>query len=494
MPTMAIAAGTCPSCGAPVEFKAGASMSLVCAQCHHVVVRSDRDLVNLGKVADVVYNDSSLAHGDGGVFQERTFAVQGRVVMQHPQGGTWEEYYVLFGDKPSWIEEAMGRWYVLEQVAVNAPAYDTLALGGQVDLGSYGTFVVDEVSEGSFLSAEGELPFSAAPGTIRRFADLTAPDGARASIHYLEGSPAPDVFIGVATTFGELGVYRRSGERVEHHVASQEIKCPNCGAPLPARKDPKAERFACPYCGALASVATHEVIMRQDISRLTPTIALGTTGMLDGTSWTVIGYMKRTTTIEGEDFSWEEFLLYNADVGYRWLVSDEGVWRLGAAINGGDVNTGDFPRSVKYQDKRYNLRNSGPATVQYVLGEFYWQVAIGESVLSHDFECGRRVLSREASGTEINWTLADTISPNLIASSFGASAAALEASIPAADAGWPSENMDGSGTNLLKISAIIAFVFILIIIGEADSCTSGPGDSYSRGSGGSGGFGGMGGK
>jgi hypothetical protein len=492
---MAIAAGTCPSCGAPVEFKAGTSMSLVCPQCRHVVVRTDRDLKNLGKVADVVFNDSSLAHGDSGVFREKTFTVQGRVVMQHPQGGTWEEYYVLFDGKASWIEEAMGRWYVVEQVTAEPPAFETLSLGGSVDLGAYGAFVVDELSEGTFLSAEGELPFSAAPGTLRRFADLTAADGARASIHYLEGAPAPEVFIGIETTFAELGVFRRSGERAEHHVDAKEIKCPNCGAPLPARKDPKAERFACNYCGAIASVATNEVVMRQDISRLSPTIPLGTTGMLDATPWTVIGYMKRTTTIEGEEFSWEEFLLYNSDVGYRWLISDEGVWRLCAALNGGDVGTEDFPSSVQYEHQRYGLRNSGPATVQYVLGEFYWQVAIGESVLSHDFEHGRQVISREASGTEINWTLADTIPTNVIATAFGVKVEDF-AYIPMGSEHplLESSLFGGGGESIGKLVAVVVFFLFFVVLASASECGGGGDDAYNRGAGGSGGFGGMGGK
>jgi len=476
-------------------------MSLVCPHCQHVVVRTDRDLVNLGKVADVVFNDSALAHGDGGVFQGRSFIVHGRVVMQHPQGGTWEEYYAIFdGQPPSWIEEAMGRWYVLQQVPAAAPPLEGLVAGSTVDLGSYGRFTVDEASEGTFLSAEGELPFSAAPGTVRRFADLSAPDGARASLQQVDGSPEITVFVGIETTFDALGVYRRSGERAEHAVATGEIKCPNCGGPLPARKDPKAERFACAYCGALADVATLSVITKQDVSRLSPAIPLGTEGTFDEKTFTVIGYVTRTIEVDGETYGWEEFLLYNADRGYKWLICDEGSWLIGQAIAGGEVDTERFPDAVRYDGKRFNLRNTGSASVTHVLGEFYWQVSIGETVLAHDFECGKAVVSREASGTEVNWTRSQSISVSDLERAFGITLGRTYASSTATDAepdGVPSAS--SNGMTIFKM--IVAFLILLAFIRSCQGCqgcTSTDGDgSYStsgRGAGGSGGLGGMGGK
>ena len=85
---MAVQAGPCPNCGSTIEFRAGTSVSLVCKYCKHVVVRTDRDLQNLGKVADVVFSDAALSPGDRGTFRGRSFSVEGRLVLQHPAGGT----------------------------------------------------------------------------------------------------------------------------------------------------------------------------------------------------------------------------------------------------------------------------------------------------------------------------------------------------------------------------------------------------------------------
>jgi predicted RNA-binding Zn-ribbon protein involved in translation (DUF1610 family) len=505
---MAIAAGACPSCGAPVAFKAGSSVSLVCPQCQHVVVRTDRDLVNLGRVADVTFGDAALAHGDSGVFQGKTFSVLGRVVMQHPQGGTWEEYYATFADQaPSWIEEAMGRWYVLQQVPAFAPPLDGLAPGVEVNLGPYGMFVVDEVSQGSFLSAEGELPFSAAPGTIRRFADLSAADGSRASLQQVEGAEAIEVFVGVETTFDALGVFRRSGERAEHAVSTKEVQCTACGAPLPARKDPKAERFVCKYCGALADAATLAVIARQDISRLAPAIPLGTEGTLNDIHYTVIGYVRRTTTVDDELFAWEEYLLYNPGRGYAWLVCDEGVWRLGGAIAAGEVDVNDFPHTIKHGGRAYRMRNSGDASVSHVLGEFYWQVSVNETVFAYDFESRDELVSREESGTEVNWTHLVTVTPSSLERAFGVRLGAGGAP------GQPTEaETEGLWSGLMTAGWLIPAVLLLAFFGitarALRGCHATPGttivttdggvdeDGYpvNRGAGGAGGAGGFGGK
>jgi hypothetical protein len=492
---MAISEGVCPGCGAPIQFRAGSSISVVCEHCRHVVVRSDRDLTSLGRVADVVFNDTALAPHDHGIFQKRSFVVEGRIVMQHPQGGTWEEYYALFdGRYPAWIEEAMGVWYVLQEVVAPVPAIDTLGPGMTVSLGSYGEFVVGERSEGTFLSGEGELPFAVAPGGAIRFVDLSAADGARASIHNRDGSNQPAVFVGVETNFASLGVYQRSGERAAHDVRTQEINCPSCGAPFPPRATKEAQRIACVYCNALSDLATHRVLNQQAAERTKPVIPLGTKGGLEGSEWIVIGFVVRRTFVEGEEFRWEEFLLYNDSDGYRWLIADEGVWRLGAPINAGDLDTTSFPRSVGHKGRRYELRNQGTAEVVFVLGEFYWQVEIGEKVLSHDFEAGSFVLSREASETEINWTLAKAIEAARIAEAFGSNSDSLTAALPAPAASF----LEGDSVakpqhpGVVAVAGVIFLLFFLVTQLATCGASEEAGSASVRGS--SGGLGGFGGK
>ena len=88
-------------------------MSLVCAYCKEVVVRGDVTLTSLGKVSEVAASEHALVLRDEGTYLDHDFEVLGRVIFRHPKGGTWEEYYVSFGEMGwSWITTAQGRWYI----------------------------------------------------------------------------------------------------------------------------------------------------------------------------------------------------------------------------------------------------------------------------------------------------------------------------------------------------------------------------------------------
>jgi len=498
---MAGVTASCPSCGSPIEFKIGASMAVVCAHCKSVVVRSDRGLENLGRVADVVGTDTGLALRDRGSFRGRNFEVIGKLVLSHPAGGTWEEYFVHFdGRDPGWITEAQGRWSVVVQVQCDAPPMQSVRVGQPVTLGSFGAYVVTEATQGSFLSAEGELPFAARPGSPRAFADLSGPQGACASIDYGDGSRAPLVYIGTEAALGELGLQRAfAAQTGDTQVKAKETRCPSCGAPLPIRAPGASSRIACTYCGALSDLETNQVLAQQDIARAQPWIPLGSKGTLENVEWTVIGYVERFVEIEGERFDWQEYLFYNEAQGFRWLVVDEGVCRFGQSIGAGELDTRGMPHTVGARGMTFRLRN-GPnwATVSRVLGEFYWKVQIGERVVAEDFENRQIMISCEKSETEVNWTVSHVVPTQAIVQAFGLQTRAA----PVAEPEEPVyEAPRGNSTNTLVVLIIIVIVFLIMIRACASACTvsSGGGSSYSTGGGGGGirsgsGGGGFGGK
>ena len=494
---MAVASGPCPSCGAQIEFRAGASVSLVCKYCKHVVVRTDRDLQNLGRVADVTFSDAGLSPGDTGTFRGRNFSVEGRLVLQHPAGGTWEEYYVIFQDRGerAWISEAQGYWQVVSEVQVRVPSFQALVPQMQIPLGQ-SIFVVGEKNEGTFLSGEGELPFAAAPGTKRYFADLSAAGGGWASIDYGDGQRAPQVFIGVQTSFAEFQIRPHGGEHAAHRVATKDIVCPSCGAPMPVLS-PGTERAACVHCNALSDIKLQQVVSQQGRSREEPGIALGAKGVLNiadargltGQEWTVLGYVERSTGAPGSDewFGWQEYLLYNVQHGYRWLVFDEGRFYYITPLAAGDVDARRAPTFVVLGNVHYRQRNSQSARVDFVLGEFYWKVSVGEEVWAEDYENGRNLVSVEKTDGEVNWSFGMIIPTEAVAAVFDyrpkASAYGEEAptKIPGATP---------AAAYIVAILLIALFVFAIASCGE---CSGGGGSGGGlRGVGGSssGGFGG----
>lgn len=502
---MAVSTGPCPNCGSTIEFRAGTSASLVCKYCKHVVVRTDRDMRNLGKVADVTFGDAGLAPGDRGTFRGRSFSVEGRLVLQHPQGGTWEEYYVVFdGRNPAWVSEAQGFWQVVNAVQVQAPPIQGLAPQARVPLGQHGLFVVGEKNEGTFLSAEGELPFAAAPGTKRLFVDLSTGGGGWASIDYGDGTQAPQVYVGVQTSFAEFQITERGGDRPAAKVKTEAIKCPGCGAPLPVLAA-GTERAACRHCNALSDVKLQQVVARQGAAREQPSIELGRKGIIPvadargihGAEWTVLGYVERSTGAPFSDdwFGWQEYLLYNVQHGYRWLVFDEGNFYLITPLAAGDVDASRAPVFVQMRNLHFKKRNQQQAKVDYVLGEFYWKVEIGETVWAEDYEHGREIISCERSQTEASWSHGVIIPMAVVQQAFGYQPKYSAYGAAAPNAYVPNPGGGASSGLVIAIIIIVVLVFGMAACGACFGEGGGSGSSTSggvRGVGGSssGGFGG----
>ncbi len=495
---MAGATASCPGCGATIEFKIGASMAVVCSHCKSVVVRSDRGVENLGRVADVVGTDGGLAVHDRGTFRGRHFEVVGRLVLAHPAGGTWEEYYVHFdGRDVGWITEAQGRWAVVVQMPGAAPPMQTIRVGQPASLGSLGTYVVAEASQGTFLSAEGELPFAARPGSVRAFADLSGAGGACASIDYGDGSQPPLVYVGTETSLAELVVDRvgaKAGGAAGPQIGARETKCPSCGAPLPLRAPGASSRIACTYCGALSDLETNQVLAQQDVARAQPWIPLGAKGTLEKIEWTVIGYVERYCDIDDERFEWQEYLFYNEREGFRWLVVDEGVCRFGQSIGPGELDLRGLPHTVGARGMTLRRRNGNWAMVSRVLGEFYWKVQIGERVFAEDYENRAWMISCEKSDTEVNWTASHVVPTSDIVQAFGLQSRAAP-HVPAPEVDAPDAPLS-EGPNKLIVWIVVIVVLLLMAKACSSGCTvtSGGGSSYSgggiRSGSGGGGFGG----
>ncbi|HSO40167.1 MAG TPA: DUF4178 domain-containing protein [Labilithrix sp.] len=503
---MAVATGPCPNCGSAIEFRAGASLSLVCKYCKHVVVRTDRDMKNLGRVADVTFSDAALSPGDSGTFRGRSFTIEGRLVLQHPQGGTWEEYYAVFdGRNNAWISEAQGFWQVVTAEPVPAPPLQSLHPQMQVPLGQHGIFVVGERNEGTFLSGEGELPFAAAPGTKRFFVDLSAAGGGWASIDYGDGTAAPQVYVGVQTSFAEFQIRERGGDRPVAKIATKAITCGSCGAPLPVLS-PGTERAACVHCNSITDVKLQQVVARQGAARQQPSIELGRKGVLpvpdarglSNAEWTVLGYVERSTGAPGGDewFGWQEYLLYNVKHGYRWLVFDEGNFYLITPLAAGDIDASRAPLFVRMNNVHFRKRNQQQARVDFVLGEFYWKVEVGEQVWAEDYEHGREIISSEKTPTEISWSHGVIVPLAVVTQAFGyqPKATAYGVPDPAAFGGGGSYGAPSGGVSSGLVIAIILIVFLVLAMAACGACAGGGSSSGGgvRGVGGSssGGFGG----
>ena len=399
---------SCPACGAPIAFRMGSSIVVVCAFCHSVVARGDRKLEDLGKVAALVETNSPLEVGLRGAYQNVQFELTGRAQLGHDAGGMWDEWYAAFQDgRWGWLAEAQGRFYLTfgqslpEQSLI--PPFETIQLGEPV--GALPTSVpltVAEKSVATQLGALGEIPYKLTPGAEYEYADLSGPHGIFATLDYSETPPL--VFVGREVTLAELGLSIAVARETEaRRITSTQLNCTQCGGPLELRAPDQSLRVTCPNCGSLLDVSQGRLEFMQALQPpKTPlVIPIGSVGEFEGVKQMAIGFMVRSVEYEGVRYYWEEYLLYNPQLGFRWLVRSDDNWSYVCAVPPGDVfhRSGAFGGkgdTVQFQGESYKLYQDAVARVEYVIGEFYWKVEIGETTRSADYVHPPRMLSMEA--------------------------------------------------------------------------------------------------
>jgi hypothetical protein len=200
-------------------------------------------------------------------------------------------------------------------------------------------------------------------------------------------------------------------------AAAEQFNCPNCGGSIEVKAAGYTVSIACQYCGSVLDVTNPDVqiIQRYEEEVRKLELPLGSRGVLRGTEWEVIGYLRRS---ELGAYPFDEYLLFNPYEGYRWLDTDGRGWSLGNQLVASPQQNGlvGFQVDGEFYEPFYAQT---PTQVDYVLGEFYWRVAVGEEVVAADFVRPGKMLSWERNDRESVWTLSELFEPHEITDAFG---------------------------------------------------------------------------
>ncbi len=435
---MSVLQANCPNCAGPVEFKAGSTVVLVCPFCRSAIARNDRQLTDLGKVADIAESESPLKLGLKGNYNGNGFELTGRSQLSPETGGFWDEWYATFSNGwVGWLAEAQGKFYLtfFQPLAEGRvlPPFDQLQIGQIVqEIPAPAALIVTEKGTATSVAADGEIPYKLIPGERSDYADLSGRDNAFGTIDY-SMSP-PWVFVGTQVTLEQIGLGdARPVQREARRVTTAAMGCPNCGGPLALIAPDKAERVTCPNCNSLLDVNQGNLSF---LKALTPSQAdqnlvlqVGAEGTFPGdVKFKIIGAVVRSVYIDGLHYYWHEYLLYNPMIGFRWLVHSDNHWNFVEPVNpaevqasGTSISITSVPAAVVYNGKTYKIFQDSPAVVEYVKGEFYWRVEQGETVRAIDYVAAPMMLSQEVTNNEMTWSAGVYMKNAEIEKAFGVS-------------------------------------------------------------------------
>lgn len=416
----------CPSCGAQVEFKAGSSLVTVCPYCSSAVGRVGGDvgeLEILGKVAPLAAIGSPLYVGLSGTWKGRGFTLVGRLQLDYGQG-PWNEWYAAFDDGDwGWVAEAQGKVYLtFPRPNAKLPPYAEWRVGVRFTFSTY-TLVAVERRRARLVSAEGDLPTRVTPGAVVHYVDVEGPGGLFGTVDFGSGEAVEAVYLGHQLEYADLfaGSDLSTTAPSEPAALVVDLKCPQCGATVGLRTPDEALRVSCQQCEAVLGVEKGSpLFLLQSVKRKGPPphLALGSTGKYRGDKWTVYAQLGRSVMVDGVRYAWEEYLVRGErSRAWRWLMVQNGHWSWVEPVSAGEVESKGS--AVGYKGRRYRHFQTSSPTVDYLRGELYWKVSVGERVTATDYVCPPQVLSQEVSADETVWSLGTYLTPAEVQQIFG---------------------------------------------------------------------------
>ena len=198
-------------------------------------------------------------------------------------------------------------------------------------------------------------------------------------------------------------------------VSVRSINCPNCGAATAVRTFGHAVNVVCQSCGSILDATNPGVTILQrytEAIREEPLIPLGTRGKLFDIECEVVGFQVRQITVDDVAYRWREYLLFNPYREFRYLTEYAGHWNVVSTLNAlpiGHPTPGSSP--LWYAGHRYRHFQTADATTVFVLGEFPWQIRVGDTTEGSDYVAPPLMLSAEVDADkEVTWSLGRYVS------------------------------------------------------------------------------------
>ncbi|MFI5311882.1 MAG: DUF4178 domain-containing protein [Gemmatimonadales bacterium] len=247
------------------------------------------------------------------------------------------------------------------------------------------------------------------------------------------------------------------------------LTCPSCGAAITLRAGQLALVVVCASCHAVLDAKDPNLAVLQKFERklnYKPSIPLGTRGNIKGDAYEVIGYQVRAVTVEHVDYEWSEYLLWNPYKGFRYLAEYHGHWNdISVTKSPPEESTFNGRPVVTFHGETFKHFQTSSATTKFILGEFPWQVKVGDRAHIRDFVSPPHMLSEETTNDETTWSVGTYTSPQRIWEEFS-----LQGTPPVPQGVFenqPDDYVTGAKqlTALFALFAVVVLLFMVVRFG-----------------------------
>jgi len=194
----------CPSCGAEIEFLSPISVYTVCKSCGSMVVRNDKNVEAIGKMAQLPDEITPLQIGTGGRYKDKNFTLIGRARMAW-DAGFWNEWFMYIDDgTKAWLAEAQGNLAVCFEVDAKQKDLSAFSEVGKTVQINGKKFTTSDIKKAECVGSEGELPYQAPKGRKVKYVDMSNRDGEFASVEFSDNDQR--IYTGEYVEFRDLNL------------------------------------------------------------------------------------------------------------------------------------------------------------------------------------------------------------------------------------------------------------------------------------------------
>ena len=388
--------------------------------------------------------------------------------------GFWDEWFLLFDDgSQRWISEDEDNLQIsrLKKKRLPASRFVKAEPGSHVTIEAE-RYHVNEKGVAECIGGEGQLPFVVEPGEKTPFLDISHGSKITGSVEFTEAGDVR-LYLGKSLDKSEIEINvqgkQYGSEAVEGASKAKFVQasadkpesynCYACGGTLPAQgaeasvecgycgtaNNPAKASGTCPECkisvaipggdaaatvtcpgchtsfeGSGAVLSTQEASSRPSGALL----KVGQRGVVDDIDYVVTGWIFSHGKEDGWAFTSWEYMLYNPDVGYRWLVCSDDHYSIAKPIPPIDeeaattLKSGFAGDKLSHHGRKYKISGRGSSSIHWVEGQLPYVAKVNDGSEYCDAAKAPYLLSMEKSADEVEYFEARYMQRQEVADSF----------------------------------------------------------------------------